>query len=325
MHIRRRQLIRLAGAAAVVAALPCVAAAETYPSRPVRIIVGYAAGGGVDITARLIGQWLSQRLGQQFIVENRPGAATNIATEAVVRSPPDGYTLLLVNAANAINASVYDKLNFEFTRDITAAGSIMRVAFVMVVNPSLPVKTVPELIAYARANPLKVSVGSGGAGGPDQASSEYFKMETGLDMLDVPYRGLSPALTDLMGGQVQLVFSTVAAAIEYIKGGKMRPLAVTTAMRSEALPDVPTVGEFLPGFESSQWYGLGAPRGTPAGIVARINKEINAALADPEMRARIAELGGVPMPMTPGNFDEHIAAETAKWAKVIKFTGTKVK
>jgi tripartite-type tricarboxylate transporter receptor subunit TctC len=325
MNIHRRQLIRLAGAAAALPGLSYVAKAETYPSRPVRIVVGYAAGGGVDITGRLIGQWLSERLGQQFIVENRPGAATNIATEAVVRSPPDGYTLLLVNAANAINTSVYDKLSFEFTRDITAIGSVMRVAFVMVVNPSLPIKTVPELIAYAKANPGTVSVGSGGAGGPDQASSEYFKMETGTDMLDVPYRGLGPALADLLGGQVQLVFSTVPAAIEYIKGDRLRPLAVTTATRSEALPDVPTVGDFLPGFESSQWYGVGAPKGTPADIVARLNKEINAGLADPKLKARIAELGGVPMPMTPGDFGKHIAAETAKWAKVIKFAGIKVK
>ena len=315
----------MAGAAAALAALPYVALAETYPSRPVRIIVGYAAGGGVDISARLIGQWLSERLGQQFIVENRPGAATNIATEAVVRSPADGYTLLLINAANAINASVYEKLNFEFTRDITAVAGIMRVAFVMVVNPSLQVTTVPALIAYAKANPRKLSVGSGGAGGPDQASSEYFKMETGLDMLDVPYRGLSPALADLLGGQVQLVFSTVPAAIEYIKAGKLRPLAVTTATRSEALPEVPTLSDFLPGFESSQWYGVGAPSGTPADVVMKLNKEINAGLADPQLKARITELGGEPMSMTPDNFRKHIADETAKWAKVIKFAGIKVK
>ncbi len=325
MNIHRRELIRLAGAAAALAAWPHVAKAQAYPARPVRLIVGYAAGGGVDIAARLIGQWLSERLGQQFIIENRPGAATNIATEAVVRSPPDGYTLLMVNAANAINTSVYDKLSFEFTRDITAVAGVMRVAFVMVVNPSLPVKTVPELIAYAKANPRKLSVGSGGAGGPDQASSEYFKMETGADMLDVPYRGLGPALTDLLGGQVQLVFATVPSAIEYIKGGKLRPLAVTTAARSEALPDVPTLGDFLPGFESSQWYGVGAPKGTPADIVATLNKEINAALADPRLKARIADLGGVPMLMTPGGFGEHIAAETTKWAKVITFAGIKVK
>jgi tripartite-type tricarboxylate transporter receptor subunit TctC len=325
MNIQRRRFICMAGAAAALAALPYVAPAETYPSRPVRIIVGYAAGGGVDISARLIGQWLSERLGQQFIVENRPGAATNIATEAVVRSPADGYTLLLINAANAINASVYEKLNFEFTRDITAVAGIMRVAFVMVVNPSLPVTTVPALITYAKANPRKLSVGSGGAGGPDQASSEYFKMETGLDMLDVPYRGLSPALADLLGGQVQLVFSTVPAAIEYIKAGKLRPLAVTTATRSEALPEVPTLSDFLPGFESSQWYGVGAPSGTPADVVIKLNKEINAGLADPQLKARITELGGEPMSMTPDDFRKHIADETAKWAKVIKFAGIKVK
>jgi len=325
MNIQRRRFICMAGAAAALAALPYVAAAETYPSRPVRIIVGYAAGGGVDISARLIGQWLSERLGQQFIVENRPGAATNIATEAVVRSPAEGYTLLLINAANAINASVYEKLNFEFTRDVTAVAGIMRVAFVMVVNPSLQVTTVPALIAYAKANPRKLSVGSGGAGGPDQASSEYFKMETGLDMLDVPYRGLSPALADLLGGQVQLVFSTVPAAIEYIKAGKLRPLAVTTATRSEALPEVPTLSDFLPGFESSQWYGVGAPSGTPADVVIKLNKEINAGLADPQLKARITELGGEPMSMTPDDFRKHITDETAKWAKVIKFAGIKVK
>jgi len=325
MNVQRRRFICTAGAAAALAALPYVGLAQTYPSRPVRIIVGYAAGGGVDISARLIGQWLSERLGQQFIVENRPGAATNIATEAVVRSPADGYTLLLINAANAINASVYEKLNFEFTRDITAVAGIMRVAFVMVVNPSLPVTTVPALITYAKANPRKLSVGSGGAGGPDQASSEYFKMETGLDMLDVPYRGLSPALADLLGGQVQLVFSTVPAAIEYIKAGKLRPLAVTTATRSEALPEVPTLSDFLPGFESSQWYGVGAPSGTPADVVMKLNKEINAELADPQLKARITELGGEPMSMTPDDFRKHIADETAKWAKVIKFAGIKVK
>ena len=325
MNVQRRRFICTAGAAAALAALPYVGLAQTYPSRPVRIIVGYAAGGGVDISARLIGQWLSERLGQQFIVENRPGAATNIATEAVVRSPAEGYTLLLINAANAINASVYEKLNFEFTRDVTAVAGIMRVAFVMVVNPSLQVTTVPALIAYAKANPRKLSVGSGGAGGPDQASSEYFKMETGLDMLDVPYRGLSPALADLLGGQVQLVFSTVPAAIEYIKAGKLRPLAVTTATRSEALPEVPTLSDFLPGFESSQWYGVGAPSGTPADVVIKLNKEINAGLADPQLKARITELGGEPMSMTPDDFRKHIADETAKWAKVIKFAGIKVK
>jgi tripartite-type tricarboxylate transporter receptor subunit TctC len=325
MTIHRRRFIRLAGAAAAFPALPYVARAQAYPARPVRILVGYAAGGGVDITARLIGAWLSDRLGQQFIVENRPGASTNIATEAVVRSDPDGYTLLLANAANAINASVFERLSFDFTRDTTAVGSIMRVAFVIVVNPSLPVTTVPELIAHAKANPRMLGVGTGGAGGPDQASAEYFKMETGTEMLDVPYRGLGPALTDLLGGQVQLVFATVPSSIAYIKGGKLRPLAVTTSEPSDALPGVPTLGSFVPGFESSQWYGLSAPKGTPADVVARLNEEINAGLADPRLKARIAELGGVPMRMSPGEFDTFIAAEITKWAKVTQFAGIRVK
>ena len=290
-----------------------------------RIVVGYAAGGGVDITARLIGAWLADRLGQQFIIENRPGASTNIATELVVRSDPDGYTLLLVNAANAINASVFDRLSFDFIRDMTAVGGIMRVAFVIVVNPSLPITTVPELIAYAKANPLKLNAGTGGAGGPDQASAEYFKMEAGIQMLDVPYRGLAPALVDLLGGQVQLVFATVPSAIEYIKAGKLRPLAVTTAAPSDALPGVPTLASFLPGFELDQWYGLGAPKGTPPDVVAKLNQEINAGLADPKMKARIADLGGVPMPMTPGEFNNFIAAETTKWARVVQFAGIKMK
>ena len=325
MTIHRRQFVRLAGAAAALPVLPRIAAAETYPSRPVRFLVGYAAGGGVDITARLIGQWLSERLGGQFIVENRPGASTNIATEAVVRSPPDGYTLLLTNAANAINNSVFDKLNFQYTRDMVGAGALMRVAYVMVVNPSLPVKTIPELIAYAKANPRKLAVGSGGAGSPDQASSEYFKMEAGVEMLDVPYRGLAPALTDLLGGQVHMVFGTIPSAIEYIKGDKLRPLAVTTAMRSTALPDVPTVGESLHGYEASQWYGVGAPKGTPPEVIAILNKQINAALADAKFQERMAVLGGVPMPMTAGEFDKFVISESEKWAKVVKFAGIKVK
>jgi tripartite-type tricarboxylate transporter receptor subunit TctC len=325
MTIQRRQLLRLAGGAAAVPFLSRIAGAQAYPARPVRILVGYAAGGGVDIAGRLIGHWLSERLGQQFIVENRPGASTNIATEAVVRSPPDGYTLLLANAANAINASVFDRLNFEFTRDMTGVGSMMSVAFVLVVNPSLPVKSVPELIAYAKANPRKLSVGTGGAGGPDQASSEYFKMETGSQILDVPYRGLGPALTDCLGGQVQMVFATVPSAIEYIKANKLRALAVTTTTRSDVLPDVPPMKDFVPGFDSRQWYGVAAPKGTPADVVAKLNKEINAGLADDKMKARIAQLGGSPMSMTPGEFDKFIVAETTKWAKVVKFAGIKVK
>jgi tripartite-type tricarboxylate transporter receptor subunit TctC len=323
MTIHRRQLLRLAGAAAALPVLPRFAAAQAYPTRPVRVIVGYAAGGGVDIAGRLISQWLSERLNGQFVVENRPGHSTNIATETVARSPGDGYTLLLANAANTINPSIYEKLSFNFVRDFAPVAGIMRVPFVMVVNPSLPVKTVPEFIAYAKANPKKVSVGSGGVGGPDHASGEYFKMETGLDLLDVPYRGLSPALTDLLGGQVQLVFSTIPAAIQYIKGGTLRPIAVTSATPSAALPDVPPVGTFIKGFESSQWYGVAAPKGTPADVVARLNKEINAGLADAKMKERIAVLGGVPMPMSPAEFSKHIAADTEKWAKVIKFAGIK--
>ncbi len=325
MTIHRRQFIRLAAAGAALPALPHVARAQAYPSKPVRIVVGYAAGGGVDISGRLIGAWLSERMGQQFVIENRPGASTNIATESVVRSDPDGYTLLLNNAANAINASIYDKLNFDYIRDMTAVGGIMRVAFVIVVNPSLPVKTIPELIAYGKANPRKLAFGSGGVGGPDHASAEYFKMETGIEMLDVPYRGLGPALTDLLGNQIHVVFATVPSAIAYIKGDKLRPLAVTTAARSDPLPDVPTLGSFVPGFDSSQWYGLAAPKGTPTDVIAKLNKEINAGLADPKMQARINELGGVPMPMSPDEYNKFIVTETAKWAKVIQFAGIKMK
>jgi tripartite-type tricarboxylate transporter receptor subunit TctC len=325
MTLHRRKFVRLAGAAVALPALPHIAAAEDYPARPVRILVGYAAGGGVDIAGRLIGQWLSERLNGQFVVENRPGASTNIATEAVVRSPPDGYTLLLANAANAINASVFDKLSFDFIRDMTGVGGMMSVAFVLVINPSLPIKSVPELVAYAKANPRKLSVGTGGAGGPDQASSEYFKMETGSEILDVPYRGLGPALTDCLGGQVSMVFATVPSAIEYIKADKLRALAVTTTTRVDVLPNVPTMRDFVPGFDSRQWYGVAAPKGAPADVVAKLNKEIRAGLADPKMTERIAQLGGSPMPMTPGEFDKFIAAETAKWAKVVQFAGIKIK
>ena len=326
MMIHRRELIRLAGAAAAFPALSRIAKAQAYPSRPVRIVVGYAAGGGVRHSPRA---WSPPgcRTGSASSSSSRTGPARRPT------SPPSwscgqtltGYTLLLVNAANAINASVFDRLNFEFTRDMTAVGGIMRVAFVIVVNPSLPVKTVPELIAHAKANPYKLGVGTSGAGGPDQASAEYFKMETGTQMLDVPYRGLGPALVDLLGGQVQLVFATLPSAIEYIRAGKLRPLAVTTAAPSDALPGVPTLSSFLPGFDSSQWYGLGAPKGTPPDVVAKLNEEINAGLADPKFKARIADLGGVPMPMAPGEFDNFIAAETTKWAKVTQYAGIKVK
>jgi tripartite-type tricarboxylate transporter receptor subunit TctC len=319
----RRQFLHLAAGVAALPAVPRFARAQAYPSRPVRIIVGYAAGGGTDISARVIGQWLSERLGQQFIIENRPGAATNIATEAVARAAADGYTLLLATAANAINATYYDKLNFDFIQDIAPVATVMRVPLVMVINPSFPIKSVPELIAHAKANPRKISYASGGAGGPDHMAAEYFKLVTETEMLHVPYRGLGPALTDLIGGQVQLIFATMPAAIEYIKASRLRALAVTTASRSEALPDVPIVADVLPGFEASQWYALCAPKKTPADIVATINQTVLAALADPKMKTRIAELGGVPMPMTPAEFGKFTADETEKWAKVIKFSGIK--
>jgi tripartite-type tricarboxylate transporter receptor subunit TctC len=300
-----------------------VARAQTYPARPVRIVVGYAAGGGTDITARLIAQWLSERLGQQFVVENRAGAATNIGTETVVHAPADGYTLLLVHTANAINATLYEKLNFNFIRDIMPVAGIMRVPGVMVVNPSLPAKTVSEFIAYAKANPGKINMASGGAGGPDHMSGELFMTMTGVNMLHVPYRGLSPALTDLLSGQVQVIFSSLPAAIEYIKADKLRALAVTTAARFEGMPDLPTVGETVPHYEASQWYGVGAPKNTPAEIVDKLNKEINAALTDPKMEARLADLGGTVLPGSPGDFGKLIADETEKWAKVVRASGAK--
>jgi tripartite-type tricarboxylate transporter receptor subunit TctC len=325
MNVQRRQLLRVAVGAAAFPLLSCATWAQAYPSRPVKILVGYSAGGGVDITGRLIGQWLSDRLGQQFVIENRTGAATNIATEAMIRSPADGYTLLLTNAANAINATYYDNLNFDFIRDAAAVSSIMSVPFVMVVHPSSPYKTVPELIAYAKANPGKINCGSGGAGGPDHGSLELFKLITGTNIVHVPYRGLAPAVQDLIGGQIQLVFSTIPAAIGHIRGGKLRSLAVTTKERSGTMPDVPPVGDFVKGFESQQWYGISAPKGTPPDVIATLNKEVRAALNDLKMKSRIAELGGDPMSMTPAEFDKFVRSETQKWAKVIKVAGAKAK
>jgi tripartite-type tricarboxylate transporter receptor subunit TctC len=319
----RRNFLHLAAGAAALPATSRIAWAQAYPSRPVRIIVGFAPGGGVDIIARLIGQWLSERLGQQFLIENRPGATTNIATEAVVRAPPDGYTLLLVNAVNAINATFYDKLNFDFIRDIAPVAGIMRVPNVMVVHPSVQASTIPEFIAYAKANPGKINMASGGAGGPDHVAGELFKMMTGTDMLLVTYRGLAPALTDLFGGQVQVIFSSLPAATEYIKAGRLRALAVTTATRSELLRDIPTMSEFLPGYEASQWYGIGAPKNTPNAIIDKLNKEINAALADPKFKVRLADLGGTALAGEPDNFGRLIADETEKWGKVVKSTGIK--
>jgi tripartite-type tricarboxylate transporter receptor subunit TctC len=323
MKLPRRQFLQLAAGAIALPNVSRIAKAQAYPARPVRILVGYAAGGGVDVIARLIGQRLSERLGQPFIIENRPGAGTNIATEAIVRSPPDGYTLLLATGANAVNATLYEKLNFDFMHDVAPIGSIVRVTLVMVVNPSFPAKSLPEFITYAKANSAKMSVASGGVGGPDHLSGELFKVMAGVNIIHVPYRGLAPALTDLLGEQVQVVFSTVPAAIEYIKAGKLRALAVTTATRSGLLPDVPTVSETVPGFEASQWYGVGAPKNTPAGIVDQLNREINAALADANMKARIADLGCSGLPGSPAEFGQLIAADTEKWAKVIRAANIK--
>ena len=323
MNLPRRRFLHLTAGAAMLPTLPRLAWAQTYPSRPVRIVVGFAAATGADILARLMGQWLSERLGQNVIVENRPGAGTNIATEAVVRAAPDGYTLLAVSPANAINATLYDKLNFNFIRDIAPVASILRTPNVMLVNPSVPAKSVPELIAYAKANPGKISFASAGSGSGSHMSGELFKMMTGVDMVHVPYRGGGPALTDLVGGQVQLMFPGTTASIAYIRAGTLRPLAVTTARRSEVLPDIPTVGDFVPGYESSLMDGLGVPRNTPIEIIERLNKEINAGLADPKLKARFADLGGAALPGSPVDFGKLIAEETEKWAKVVKFAGIK--
>ena len=319
-YIARRKFLATLGGAA---AWPLAARAQAYPSRPVRIIVPFAPAGASDITARLIGQWLSERLGQQFVIENRPGGGGNIGTEAVVRAPADGYTLLMVGSANASNATFYDKLNFNFIRDIAPVGSVFRGPYVMVVNPSVPARSVPEFIAYAKANPGKLTMASSGTGAVPHVAGELFKMMAGIDMVHVPYRGGGPALTDLLAGQVQVYFPTTVASIGYIRAGRLRALAVTAATRSDALPDIPTVGEFLPGYEASTWYGVGAPKGTPAEIVEKLNKEVNAGLADPTMKARLADLGGDVLALSPADFGKLIAEETAKWAKVVKFSGVK--
>jgi tripartite-type tricarboxylate transporter receptor subunit TctC len=323
--IDRRKLLCVTGATAVVLACPQVAHAETYPSRPVHILVGYAVGGGADIAARLIGQRLSERLQQQFVVENRTGAATNLATEAAVRSPPDGYTLLLVNAANAINATYYENLTFNFLRDIAPVAAIARFPYFMAVNPAFPANDVREFIAYAKANPRKINMGTGGAGGPDHASGELLQLMTGIQMTHVPYRGTSPALTDLLSGEVQMVFCTIPSAIQYIKAGTLRAIAVTSATRLESMPEIPTVGETVPGFASTQWYGVGAPAGTSAAIIATLNKEIGAAIADPKMQARIEDLGGTPLSMSPDELGTFLANETEKMGTVIKAAGISVK
>ncbi len=320
MNLVRRRFLCLATAAM---AAPAVAFAQAYPTRPVHMVVGFAAGGGADIMARLIGQALSERLGQQIVVDNRPGAGTNIATEVVAKAAPDGYTLLLANSPNAINATLYDNLSFDFIRDIAPVASIGRVPLVMVVNPALPAKTIPEFIAYAKANPGKVNMGSGGNGAPDHMSGELFKAMAGVGILHVPYRGVAPAIADLLGGQVQVIFGTMPAVIALIKSGKLRALGVTTATRSDQLPDVPSIGEFVPGYEASQWYGIGAPKGTPADVIERLNRETNAVLADPKMQARLAELGASVLSGSPADFGKLIVDETAKWAKVVKISGAK--
>jgi tripartite-type tricarboxylate transporter receptor subunit TctC len=323
VKVSRRQILHLFSGAVALPAAPRLATAQTYPTRPVRLIVGFAAGGSTDISARLIAQWLTERLGQSFVVENRPGAGSNIAAEAVVNAPPDGYTLLVGATANAINATLYDKLNFNFMRDTIPVAGIIRVPNVMEVNLSIPARSVLEFITYAKANPGKISMASGGVGASSHMSGELFKFMTGIDMVHVPYRGVAPALADLIGGQVQVLFDTMPNSIEYIKAGKLRALAVTTTARNAAMPDLSTVAEFLPGYESSAWYGVSAPKGTPADIVVKLNREINAGLSDPKLGARLADLGGISMQGSPADFGRLIAEETEKWAKVIRAANIK--
>jgi tripartite-type tricarboxylate transporter receptor subunit TctC len=318
MKLPRRKFLHLAAGAAAMPAVSRIVRAQSYPTRPVRWVVGYTPGGGNDIFARLMGQWLQERFGQPFVIENRPGAGSNIATEVVVNAPADGYTLLLANFANASNASLYSNLKFNFIRDITPVAGIVRVPNLMLVNLSVPAKTIPEFIAYAKANPGKVNMGSAGIGSTGQLAGELFKMMVGVEFTHVPYRGNAPALTDLLGGQVQVLFASLPSSIEYIRTGKLRGLAVTSAMRSEASPDLPTVAEFAPGYEVSSWYGIGSPRNTPADVVETLNREVNAGLADPKLKAALADQGGIEMAGTPADFGKLIADETEKWAKVIR-------
>jgi tripartite-type tricarboxylate transporter receptor subunit TctC len=324
MILQRRQVLHLGAGAVALPALSRMARAQTYPSRPVRLVVPVAPGGATDIFARLMGQWLSERLDQPFTIDNRPGAGGNIGTEVVVRAPADGYTLLMAGTLNAVNAGLYDKLNFNFVRDIAPVAGVSRGYSVMVVHPSVPVKTVPEFIAYTKANPRKVNMASPGIGTASHVSGELFKMMAGVDMVHVPYRGSGPALNDLLSGQVQVMFPGSAGTIEYVRAGKLRALAVTSTTRSDALPDVPTVGEFLPGFEESNWYGVGAPKATPVEIVDKLHKEINASIADSRLIARFIELGAEPMPMSPADFGRLIADETEKWGKVIRAANIKL-
>jgi tripartite-type tricarboxylate transporter receptor subunit TctC len=323
MKLPRRRFLRLAVGAAALPAVARVARAQTYPARSVHIIVGFAAGGSSDIGARLIGQWLQERLGQPIVVENRPGAATNIASETVVHAAPDGYTLLMIGPSSTINATLYNNLNFVFLRDIAPVASTFRQPQILLANPSLPAKTIPELIAYAKANPGKVTMASAGTGSSGHLAGELFKMMAGVNMLHVPYRGAGPALTDLLGGQVLTAVTGTSGSIEQIKAGKLRALAVTTTTRAAALPEVPTMGEFLPGFEAGDVLGLGAPRNTPPEIIDKLNKEINTALADPKIKARFADLGGTPLPLTPAEYGKILADETEKWGKVIRSANIK--
>jgi tripartite-type tricarboxylate transporter receptor subunit TctC len=323
MKLSRRQFLYLAASTIALPAASYKAWAQTYPTRPVRMIVPFGPGGGTDIVARLIGQWLTERLGQTFVIENRPGAGGNLGTEAVVRAPPDGYTLALIGAPSAINATLYDNLTFNFIRDIAPVAIIVRFPNLMVVNPSVPAKSVPEFIAYAKANPSKLNMTSPGSGSTPHAAGELFKMMTGINMVHVPYRSVAAGITDLLSGQVQVTFGTTASTIEFVRAGTLRALAVTAATRSEMLPDLPTVAEFVPGYEATAWFGAGAPRTTPVEIVDKLNSEINACLADPKLKARIADLGGIAITGSPGDFGRLIVEETEKWAKVLKFSGAK--
>jgi len=323
MKLPRRKFLHLAAGAAAQAAMPRIAWAQAYPTRPVRIVVGFAAGQAIDIVTRIIGQSLSERLGQQFVVENRPGAGGNIGTEVVVRAPADGYTLLAVGTNNMINATLYEKLNFDFIRDLAPVASIYRVPQVMEVNPSFPAKTVLEFIAYAKANPGKINFASAGNGSTAHLTGELFNMMAGIKMLHVPYRGAAPALTDLIGGQVHVMFDNMPSSIEHIRAGTLLPLAVTATTRLEALPDTPAVGDFVPGFETSAWAGIGAPKNTPGAIIDKLNREINAILADPQIKARFANLGGLVFALSPAEYGKRLAEETEKWGKVVRFSGAK--
>ena len=323
MELGRRKFLHLAAATVALPALSRPARSESFPARPMRLVVGYAAGGVNDILARIVGQSLSEQLGQSFVIENKAGAGSNIATETVVRSQPDGYTLLLASAANAINATLYDKLNFDFIRDVAPVAGISQVSNVMVVKPTFPAKSVAEFIAYAKAHPDKITMASAGIGSPQHVGGELFKMMTGIKMVHVPYRGGAPAITDLLGGQVDVYFASSASSIEYIRTGKLKALGVTSLRPSEALPDVPTIGEFVPGYEASAWYGVGVPRKTPADIIEKLNKAINAALADSKLLSRLADLGATPLVGSPDDFGKFIAEETTKWGNVVKFATIK--